>query len=173
MSGQEKLQKSVLKTLSEYQMLKKGEKVLVAYSGGPDSTALLHLIKTFEKKLHIEVIAAHLNHGIRADEADADTRHCTEIARRLDVPIIVERRDILAYQRDHKLSIEMAARKVRYQFLKKTARELMAQKVALGHTADDQAEEILLNLIRGTGATGLAGILPVRESFFIRPLLFC
>ncbi len=167
------LQQKVLETLKKYKMIEPGDTVLVALSGGPDSIALTCLLKDLANDLGITIFAAHLNHGLRGAEADADAKHATEFAKSLNIPITVKKADVLTYKERHKLSVEMAAREIRYHFLLETARAVKANKIATGHTANDQAEEVLLNLVRGAGLTGLAGIPPVREKIFIRPLIRC
>ncbi|HDM76438.1 MAG TPA: tRNA lysidine(34) synthetase TilS [Deltaproteobacteria bacterium] len=167
------LHEKVLKTIIKYRMIEPGDRILIALSGGPDSVALTCLLKDLQPRLEISLFAAHLNHGLRGTESDLDAEYAVQFARSMDIPITVEKADVLAYKKQHRLSLEMAAREVRYHFLTKTARTLELNKIATGHTANDQAEEILLNLIRGTGLTGLAGIPPVRENLFIRPLIRC
>lgn len=153
-------------------MINPGDKVLIALSGGPDSVALTHVLKNLQQELQIALCAAHLNHSLRGAESDEDERFVSELARALDIPIVSKKADVLKYKDQHKISVEMAARKIRYHFLEETARALQATKIATGHTADDQAEEVLMNLLRGAGPTGLSGIPPVRDKF-IRPLIGC
>ncbi len=167
------LQEKVLKTIKKYSMLEPGDRVLVALSGGPDSVALLHLLKDLRSHLGISLVAAHLNHGLRSEESDEDANFSKKLAKSLGIPIIVKKADVQHFKSRHRLSLEMAARELRYHFLNETARTHGADTIATGHTANDQAEEVLLNLVRGAGPTGLAGIPPVRDNLYIRPLIRC
>ncbi len=156
----------VAATISAHAMLAPGQRVLVALSGGPDSTALLHVLH----RLGYPLIVAHVHHGLRGAEADADAAHARTLADSLEVPFHLRRADVASYAQEHKLSLETAAREVRYRLLEEVAQEVGASRIATGHTADDQAETVLLNLLRGAGPAGLSGIPPVRGAI-IRPLL--
>jgi len=156
----------VAATITSHRMLAPGQRVLVAYSGGADSTVLLHVLL----RLGYEVMACHVHHGLRGAEADADAAQAAAFAASLGVPYHERRVDAAAYAATHKLSIEAGAREVRYAALEEVAQELGADRIATGHTADDQAETVLLNLLRGAGPAGLSGMPPVRGKI-IRPLL--
>ncbi len=144
--------------------------MLVGLSGGSDSVALVRLLLTLAEHGAFAVSGlAHLNHRLRSS-ADADAEFCRALAARLQLPIAVEAEDVGAHARVHGLSIEDAARRVRYAFLERSAAALGADRIAVGHTQDDQAETFLLKLMRGAGLTGLGGIYPQRGSV-IRPLL--
>lgn len=152
-------------------LLTTGETVVVAVSGGPDSVALLHVLSRLQERLDLQLVVAHLNHCLRGAESLADAQFVRDLARMWQLEVHVATRDVQAYARQRGVSAQVAAREVRYNFLAEIAVQTGASKVALGHHADDQAETILLHLIRGAGAGGLVGMLPVREDFFIRPLL--
>jgi tRNA(Ile)-lysidine synthase len=163
------LLQQVQQTIQDYQMLDRGHTVLVAVSGGPDSMVLLHTLWQLREPLALKVFVAHLNHRMRAS-ATQDAWFVETTARDLGILCICETIDVPTYQRQHKLSPEDAARRVRYAFLRATATRLGADRIAVGHTADDQAETVLLHLLRGSGLRGLCGIPPVREPI-IRPLI--
>ncbi len=148
-----------------------GQVSIVAFSGGADSTALLGLCQAISGDLKIELIAAHLDHGLRGSESRRDREASEAMARRLGVPFVWSKADCPALARTESLSLEEAARKARYSFLERIRREKEADCILTGHTADDNAEVLLLNLMRGTGPRGLAGIPPVRDGRVIRPLL--
>ena len=160
----------VRQTIRKFHMINRGQQVLVAFSGGPDSSALLHILHTLREELHITLCAGHLNHQIRGREADEDERFARDLARKLDLPIAVQKVDVPALVRQRRQSVELVAREVRYQFLEEAARQTGASVIALGHNADDQVETVLLNAFRGAGTEGLAGIPPVR-GLYVRPLI--
>jgi tRNA(Ile)-lysidine synthase len=157
-------------TISAHRMVEAGQTVLVAFSGGPDSTALLHSLWRLRGRLHIALAACHVHHGLRGGAADADARHAQEFADSLSIRLIHKQFDVGTFARQRKLSQEAAAREVRYALLEEAAGSAGAGRIATGHTADDQAETVLMNLLRGAGTAGLAGMPRVRGKV-IRPLL--
>ncbi|MBI2303251.1 MAG: tRNA lysidine(34) synthetase TilS [Chloroflexi bacterium] len=169
--------RQVIRAIEAYGLIEPGEKVVVGVSGGPDSVCLLHLLS--QGRWNVALHVAHLNHMLRGEEAEADARYVSQLAQTLGLAATVEERDVGAYQRCYGGSLEEAARQVRYTFLSQVAETVGAQKVAVGHTADDQVETILLHLIRGTGLTGLGGMkwlspCPTTQGdrvMLIRPLL--
>lgn len=166
------MEEKVRTLLEKYDLLPRGAKVVVAVSGGPDSVALLHLLTTWREEWNWTLHVAHLNHLLRGKAAEADAQYVAELAQRLGVPVSVGREDVRQYQREHGLSTEEAARQVRLAFLRRVAGEVGAERIALGHTADDRVETLLLNLLRGTGIEGLGSIRP-RTGLLVRPLLEC
>ena len=143
----------------------------MALSGGPDSVALVHLLLELQAAGELSVAGlAHFNHQLRGADADGDEAFCRTMAAALGLPIEVGRGDVRALARDERRSVEDAARAARYAFLEDAADRLSAGVIAVGHSADDQAETFLLRLIRGAGPRGLAGILP-RAGRVVRPLI--
>ena len=146
--------------------------MVVAASGGPDSTALLYCLAGLRDSMNLSLHLAHLNHDFRGEEAEEDARFAAELARKLGLPRTVDEADPIAYQKEHKLSsFEEAAREVRYDFLTAVAHKVGAFAIVLGHTADDQAETILMHLLRGAGLPGLMGMQEVTEWRSPRPPL--
>ncbi|HUU62609.1 MAG TPA: tRNA lysidine(34) synthetase TilS [Dehalococcoidia bacterium] len=141
----------------------KGRKVLVGVSGGPDSVCLLHILDQLKDSLGVRLHVAHLNHMLRGIESDADASYVKELSDTLGIPATFEKRDVEAYHREHSLSLEAAAREVRYDFFSRAAESIGAGCIALGHTQDDQVETILMNLVRGTGLMGLRGMGTIRK----------
>lgn len=152
--------------LRRYGMVKTGDHVTVALSGGADSVALLLLFVQAREAFGLTIAAAHMNHGIRGEEGDRDEFFVRSLCTHLDIPLTVERTDIPAVCRKTGESAETAARRLRYAFLEAAA----PGKIATAHTRSDNAETVLFNLIRGSGGKGLCGIPPVRGRI-IRPLL--
>ncbi|MDD4169055.1 MAG: tRNA lysidine(34) synthetase TilS [Desulfotomaculaceae bacterium] len=165
------LSKRVREYIKRYRMVERGNKVVVAVSGGTDSVALLHLLYQLRPELGISLHVAHLNHMFRGAESEADACFVADLAKRYHLPATIEAVDVPAYRAAKRMSAQVAAREVRYRFLRKVAESAGAAKVALAHQADDQAETIMINFLRGSGPSGLKGILPVRDDFLIRPLL--
>lgn len=157
-------------TLRAQALVEPGQKVLVAFSGGADSTALLHLFCRLREIWVIEITAAHLNHSLRGAESDSDEAHCRQVCASWHVPFFSRKVEVAQEARHRGISVEMAAREMRYAFLQEVADAIEAEVIALGHTRDDLVETVLLNLVRGTGTAGLAGI-PLRRGNIIRPLL--
>lgn len=144
----------------EQDLVRAGERVGVAVSGGADSVALLRLLLELRDELGLVLSVVHVNHRIRGAEADADQEFVAELARRHGLLLHTLSVDTPAYSAEHKLSLEAAARQLRYECFQRLLTEGTLDKLATAHTLDDQAETVLLRLARGTGITGLAGIYP-------------
>jgi tRNA(Ile)-lysidine synthase len=146
-------------------LIESGDRILVALSGGADSTCLLHLLNA----AGFDLAAAHLHHSQR-EEGDADVDHCRALCEALDIPLYVGRADVPAVAKTHKIGLEEAGRKLRYEFLQMVASDGF-RKMATGHTMDDTLETMLLNLCRGAGMRGMSGI-PASRDNIVRPILF-
>lgn len=165
-------QQKVFSFVLQHQLVDPDDHLLLAVSGGPDSTALLDVVASLQESLKYgRLTVLHFDHKLRGDASAGDKAFVQSLAERLGLPFYSESEDVHAYQAVHGVSLEMAARACRHRFFQSTLERLNAQKVALGHTADDQAEEVLLRLFRGTGPSGLAGMLPRTRNGIIRPLL--
>jgi len=148
----------VEQNIQNRRLLKRGQKILVAVSGGADSMVLLHALAALAPKNRWEVSIAHFNHQLRGRASDADEKLVRQTAEKLKVPFCVERADVKKFAAQSKISIEMAARKLRHEFLARVARRQKIPSVALAHHADDQVELFFLRLLRGAGGAGLAGM---------------
>lgn len=144
--------------ISSHRLLSRSQPVLIAVSGGLDSMVLLRLLQQLSKKHGWQLAVAHFNHRLRGRSSDADESLVRREAQKLKLPFFVGRSDVRKAARRHKLSVEMAARRLRHEFLSRTARTLKIQTVALAHHADDQLELFFLRLFRGSGGEGLAGM---------------
>jgi tRNA(Ile)-lysidine synthase len=160
----------VQKTIKKFGMLSPGDRVVVAVSGGPDSVCLLSVLKELASEWDLSLHVAHLDHKFRGEESAAEALFVRGLAERFGMPATIESFDVPSYCRERGLSSQTGAREVRYEFLNRTANETGAQRIALGHTATDQAETLLMRLMRGTGVSGLSGIPPKRDRI-IRPLI--
>jgi tRNA(Ile)-lysidine synthase len=160
----------VKETINTYRMLDRGDKVVVAVSGGPDSVCLLSVLHALAKDLELTLHVAHLDHRFRGEESAADARFVAGLAKELGIAATSESRDVPLYCAERGLSAQAGAREVRYAFLQQCAQATGARRLAVGHTANDQAETLLMRLVRGAGLSGLSAIPPVRENI-IRPLI--
>jgi len=161
----------ILQYMKKYNMVEPGDKIIIGVSGGADSLALLNIFHEIKALFSLQLVAAHVHHGLRGKDADADAEFVEQICRDWQIPFYLKRADVRKLAADWGISEEEAGRRVRYEFFDQLLRDLNGQKIALGHHRDDQAETILFNLIRGTGIKGLQGMKPVREGKIIRPLL--
>ena len=159
------------KTVHKYDMLSDGDTVLVGVSGGADSVCLLHCLYTLQNEFKIRLAAAHVNHGIRGEEAERDENFVRELCRKLDIPFYLKKADVPKLAEQEDISEETAGRLVRYRFFKELCAEHNIEKIATAHNRDDQAETVLMRIIRGTGIDGLSGIQYCRKDGVIRPLL--
>lgn len=174
------LQNQVAAVIKKYDLFSKNDNLLLGVSGGADSVSLLSLIFNINRTNNIcsEISIAHLNHLLRGKESEEDEQFVRGLAKRFNLPIVVERKDIKEIARMRKLSLEEAARDERYKFLEAVSKKIGASVVVTGHTADDNAETILHRIIRGAGILGLSGMRPKRRLNtlsmvnLVRPLLF-
>lgn len=166
---QEMLDK-VLKTIQMNRLIEKGDTVLVAVSGGPDSVCLLHVLYCLSGKMDFKLHALHINHGLRGQESDADEAYTREICKSMGIDLHVLAFNIYETSIKRHMSLEEAGREVRYREFGLLADEIGASRIAVAHNMNDQAETILMNMIRGTGLQGLCGMDYIRDRI-IRPLL--
>jgi len=155
------LKQRVLQSIRKEDLIPGGETILVGVSGGPDSVCLLHILDHLKETLGVSLHVVHLNHMLRGAASDADAGYVSRLAQRLGLPVTVAERDVLAYKQEHRLSLEEAARQARYDFFAEVATSLGARRIALGHTAADQMETILMHLVRGSGLAGIRGMQPL------------
>ncbi|HXC93899.1 MAG TPA: tRNA lysidine(34) synthetase TilS, partial [Geobacteraceae bacterium] len=163
------LRKKVLQFIRELNLLTPGETVVVAFSGGADSTALLDILANLPG-FPLNLVAAHLNHMLRGEESDGDERFVRAAADRYGVQVEISRVDVAALVQERRLSLEEAGREARYGFFRQIAIKHSASAIVLGHHRDDQAETVLMRLVRGAGGSGLSGMRP-RSGNIVRPLL--
>ncbi len=163
-------------TITEHNLFARGDKVVVAVSGGPDSLTLLHVLRALRPELQLDLFVAHLNHKLRGSESDADAQFVAWLAQEWNLPATIEARDVAALAEEKRLSVEEAARHARYAFLGEVAQRVGANVIAVAHHADDQVETVLMHFLRGAGLGGLRGInyqLSITHSplTIVRPLL--
>src|SRR4030042_5162819 len=165
------LLQEVTGTIERHQLLNKGDRIVVGVSGGMDSMVLLHVLHSVRESLRLELVIAHVNHGLRPAESEKEAELVERERRRLGTLFEYGQFDVREFQKESGYSPQDAARKIRFHFFNHLITKHEAQKLALGHNADDQVETILMRLIRGSGLKGLKGMLPIREGRGVRPLL--
>ncbi len=163
--------KKVLETIKRENLIESGDKVLVAFSGGADSAALLHILKELESELGISVFAAHFNHQIRNVDAHKDALFAYRMSKQWGIPCFLKSVNIPELAKEKNLTMEEAARVGRYEFFFEIKERLNIDKIAIAHNLDDQAETVLMRIMRGTGLNGLTGISYKREDGVVRPLM--
>jgi tRNA(Ile)-lysidine synthase len=159
------------KTIDRYHLLEEDDQLIVGVSAGADSMVLLHLLNAYREVFKLSLIIAHVNHGLRPEESEKEAKLVQEESARLGLPVEYGQFNVREFQKASGLSPQDAARRIRFHFFNDLLRKHHAQKIVLGHNADDQVETVLLKLMRGSGLQGLKGMLPIREGKVIRPLL--
>jgi tRNA(Ile)-lysidine synthase len=165
----DKFTNGVLKTIDKYQMIKPGQMVIVALSGGYDSLCMLYILNELKNVRKFSLCAAHLNHSYRP-EADSDEEFVKNLCKSLGIEAYTRKVDVLQYSKERKISFETAGREVRYAFFEELMEKMPRSVTATAHNANDSAESFIMHLLRGSGLSGLVGIRPVRGRI-IRPLI--
>lgn len=166
------IEEKFLNTIKEHNLINSGDKIVIGVSGGPDSITLLTCMNKYKDKLGCEIIVAHVNHLIRKDSTD-DEKYVEKICENSQIKFYKKRIEILKLAEEQKKGTEEVGRIERYKFFDEVTKEEGANKIAIAHNMNDNAETMLLNLIRGTGMNGLEGIQPVEYKKYIRPLINC
>jgi len=165
------LLEQVKRTIDRYHLLDKGDRLIVGVSAGVDSMVLLHLLNAYRQEFDLFLIVAHINHGLRPKESEKEAELVQKESERLGLTFEYGQFNVKEFQKVRGISLQNAARKIRFHFFNVLLQKYNANKIVLGHNADDQAETVLLRLMRGSGLKGLKGMLPIRERRVIRPLL--
>lgn len=163
------LENQVLETIEKYNMLEKGDKIVVGVSGGPDSMTLLHILQKYKEKYNIEIFVAHINHMIR-ENAKIDEKYVEDYCKKNNIQCYIKRADVVAKAQIDKNGVEEAGREVRYNFFNEVLKRTNSNKIAIAHNLNDNSETVIMNCLRGTGLAGLKGIEPKRGKY-IRPLI--
>ena len=167
------LEDKILNTIKTYNLIEKNDTVLVAVSGGPDSMCLLNSLIDLKEKIDINKIAvAHVNHMLR-EEADDETQYVKDYCKKNNIECFVKYVNINEVSKKEGISTEAAGRNERYCFFEEIAKKIKANKIALAHNYNDNAETVLMHFLRGSGISGLSGIKPYRENLYIRPIIEC
>ena len=164
-------EKTVEKTIKQFNMLEKGDRVLVAVSGGPDSMSILNYLLENKEELEIVLLACHVNHGIR-ENAKIDEEYVKDYCDKNNIKLFINHSDVISIAKETKRGLEETGRKIRYDFFEEIAQKEKIDKIVVAHNKNDNAETVIMNALRGSGLAGLKGIEPVREKY-IRPLIEC
>ena len=168
------LEQNILNTIKEYELIKNGDNLVVGVSGGPDSMTLLNALLNIkkQKKLDFGIVVAYINHMLR-NEADEETEYVKRFCEEKDIQCFIKRENVEELAKINKIGTEEAGRKLRYSFFDEVLEKTSSNKIATAHNANDNAETVLMNIIRGSGTSGLKGIEAIRDNKFIRPLIEC
>lgn len=161
--------KKVLETITKYNLIESGDKIVLGVSGGPDSICMLEILNSLKNELNFEIVVAHINHGLR-ENATIDEQYVENYCKKLNVEYYVLRVKLKEYAKENKFGLEEAGRKVRYDFFDEILEKTGSNKIAIAHNKNDRVETIILNILRGSGALGLKGI-EAKNNKYIRPLL--
>ena len=164
-------EKTVEKTIKQFNMLEKGDRVLVAVSGGPDSMSVLNYLLENKEDLEIVLLVCHVNHGIR-ENAKIDEEYVKDYCDKNNIKLFINHSDVISIAKETKRGLEETGRKIRYDFFEEIAQKEKIDKIVVAHNKNDNAETVIMNALRGSGLAGLKGIEPVREKY-IRPLIEC
>ena len=164
------MEEQVLETIKKYDLIKNGDSIIVGVSGGPDSICLLHTLNKLKEKLNFKIYVAHINHMIRK-EADEETEYVKNFCKSLDIECFVKKIDVIDIAKKQKIGTEEAGRQIRYDFFEEILKKTNSNKIATAHNNNDKVETVILNIIRGSGVSGLKGIEPIRDKKYIRPLI--
>lgn len=166
------MEEQFLKTIKKFNLINDGDSIVVGVSGGPDSICLLTMLNKFKQKLNIKIYVAHINHMLR-EEADSETQYVQNYCEELGIECYVKKIDIIRKSEIDKTGTEEAGRNARYEFFEEVLEKTNSNKIATAHNSNDNAETVLMNIIRGTGTSGLKGIEAIRDNKFIRPIIEC
>ena len=164
------MKQKILQTIKKYSLIENGDSIVIGVSGGPDSICLLHVLNELKNELNFKIYVAHINHMIR-EEADLETEYVKEFCNKIEVDCFVKRIDVVKIATELKKGTEETGRQVRYEFFNEILEKTNSNKIATAHNNNDKAETIIMNILRGSGTTGLKGIEPIRDNKFIRPLI--
>ncbi len=170
MKHQKTIEQNVIKFIERHNLFFDVKKIIIALSGGADSVFALHFFYKFKKKYNIKILAVHVNHNLRGNESNKDEKYCKELCKSLNVDFYSASVDVKHFAKNKKLSIEEAARILRYNELEKIAEETNTDAIITAHNINDNTETVLLNIVNGAGIDGIAGI-PVKRGNIIRPFL--
>ena len=164
------MKQKILQTIKKYNLIENGDGIVIGVSGGPDSICLLHVLNELKNELNFKIYVAHINHMIRK-EADEETEYVKEFCENLGIECYIKRIDVVEIANNLKRGTEETGRQIRYEFFKEVLEKTTSNKIATAHNNNDKVETILMNILRGSGLSGLKGIEAIRDNKYIRPLI--
>ena len=164
------LKEQVIDTIKKYNLIEENDSVIIGVSGGPDSICLLHILNELKQELNFKIYVAHINHMIRK-EADEETEYVKRFCKNIGVECFVKKINVVKIAKESKMGTEEAGRKIRYNFFEEVLKNTNSNKIATAHNNNDKVETIIMNILRGSGISGLKGLDPIRENKFIKPLI--
>ena len=166
------MRNKVINTINKYNLIQSGDKLVLGVSGGPDSISMLNILNEIKQEWQFEIYVAHINHMIRK-EANDDEKYVQQYCEKNNIQCFVKRVNVHEIANIQKIGTEEAGRNIRYEFFEEVLQKVGANKIAIAHNKNDKIETIVMNLLRGSGLSGLKGIEPIREQRIIRPLIEC
>lgn len=167
------MKEKVKEIIKKYNLINTGDKIVLGVSGGPDSIAMLDILRQLKSEMKFEIYVVHINHSIRGEDADEDEEYVKNYCRKYEIECFTKKIDVPTIARTEKIGTEEAGRKVRYEYFEEILKETGSNKIAIAHNKNDNVETIIMHLLRGSGISGLKGIEPIRENKFIKPLIEC
>ena len=167
------MKQKVLDTIRKYKLIENGDKIVLGVSGGPDSIAMLDIFKDLRNMLGFEIYVCHVNHMIRGQEAINDQKYVEQYCKKNQIEFFTKNINVVEIANRQKIGTEEAGRKARYQFFEEVLESTGANRIATAHNKNDNAETVLMHLLRGSGLSGLKGIIPIRNNKYIKPLIEC
>ena len=164
------MKQKILQTIKKYNLIENGDSIVIGVSGGPDSICLLHVLNELKNELNFKISVAHINHMIR-EEADDETEYVKEFCENLGIECYIKRIDVVKIANNLKRGTEETGRQIRYEFFDEILEKTASNKIATAHNNNDKVETILMNILRGSGTSGLKGIEAIRDNKYIRPLI--
>jgi len=164
------IQEKVLKTIKKHELIKNGDTIVIGVSGGPDSVALLHILNALKNQCNIQIVVAHVHHGLR-EASTEEAQYVENLCEKMQIPCYITKINVQQKAKQEKIGLEEAGRKARYAFFQEIQEKVHAQKIATAHNANDNCETVLMNILRGCGIPGIKGIPIIRNQIYIKPLL--
>ena len=167
------MKQKVKETIKKYNLINSGDRIVLGVSGGPDSIAMLDILRKLRDEIKFEIYVVHINHNIRGKDADEDEEYVKKYCENYNIKCFSKKIDVPTIAQNEKIGTEEAGRKVRYEYFDEILQKTNSNKIGIAHNKNDKVETIIMHLLRGSGVSGLRGIEPIRENKFIKPLIEC
>ena len=167
------MKQKIIETIKKYNLINSGDRIVLGVSGGPDSIAMLDILRQLRDEIKFEIYVVHINHNIRGKDADEDEEYVKKYCENYNIKCFSKKIDVPTIAQNEKIGTEEAGRKVRYEYFDEILQKTNSNKIGIAHNKNDKVETIIMHLLRGSGVSGLRGIEPIRENKFIKPLIEC